>query len=123
VPGGLSDVACYNSCMARKSKTEAANELIQWHFDVEPELSEIYLVECDDASEQPIRLLEVNAATVATGSIEAFAFAPTTDIPYATVVAEVTPEELKHFLAHPDLLPAGWDLAKAKRYSRRQKAA
>jgi hypothetical protein len=56
------------------AKDAAALRLIQWHFRVEPELREVYRIVLDDeeSQEEPLRLLEVNAATVPTGSIEPF---------------------------------------------------
>jgi hypothetical protein len=58
------------------AKDAAALRLIQWHFRVEPELREVYRIVLDDeeSQEEPLRLLEVNAATVPTGSIEPFTF-------------------------------------------------
>ena len=61
---------------ALRSKDAAARLLIDWHFSVEPELREVYRIVMDDegSQEEPIRLLEVNAATVPTGSVEPFGF-------------------------------------------------
>ena len=65
------------------TKDAAARRLIQWHFRVEPELREVYRILLDDeeSQEEPIRLLEVNAATVPTGSVEPFTSSPTKEIP------------------------------------------
>jgi hypothetical protein len=102
------------------AKDAAARRLIDWHFTVEPELREVYRIVVDDegSQEEPIRLLEVNAATVATGSIEPFAFSPTREIPFKTVIAEVTPEELEWLRSNPGALPKGWDLSRAERFVR-----
>ena len=107
-----------------KTKDDAAKTLIDWHFEIEPGLEEVFLVLSDDESapDEPIKLLEVNAATVPTGSIEPFAFAPAGDIPYRVVVAEITPAELKRVLASPGRLPRGWDLSRAKRFTRPEAA-
>ena len=84
-----------------RTKDAAASRLIQWHVSVEPELREVYRIVLDDEGSQegPIRLLEVNAATVPTGSIEPFGFSPTEEIPFRTVIAEITPEERQGFRA------------------------
>ncbi len=73
------------------TKAAAARRLIQWHFGVEPELCEVYRIVMDDEESQEgsIRLLEVNAATVPTGSVEPFTFSPTKEIPFRTVIAEI----------------------------------
>lgn len=106
------------------AKDAAARRLIQWHFSVEPELREVYRIVMDDegSQEEPIRLLEINAATVATGSVEPFAFSPTEEIPFRTVIAEITPEELESVRSNPDVLPKGWSLSRAERFVRPKSA-
>ena len=106
------------------AKDVAARRLIQWHFTVEPELREVYRIVVDDegSQEEPIRLLEVNSATVPTGSVEPFAFSPTEEIPFRTVIAEITPEELESVRSNPKALPEGWSLARAERFVRPKSA-
>ena len=106
------------------AKDAAARRLIQWHFAVEPELREVYRIVLDDegSQEEPIRLLEVNAATVPTGSVEPFTFSPTKEIPFRTVIAEITPEELASFRSNPKALPKGWSLSRAERFVRPESA-
>jgi hypothetical protein len=105
---------------AMHAKDAAARRLIEWHFTVEPELCEVYriLMENEGSREEPIRLLEVNAATVPTGSVEPFAFSPTQEIPFRTVIAEITPEELDSLRLHPETLPEGWSFSRAERFVR-----
>lgn len=100
----------------KPSKKEAAEKLIAWHFDVEPELLEVYRFVSDneEAPEEPIKLLEINAATPPSGSVEVFSFAPSADTPYRTVVAEITPDEFERLKRNEMKLPAGWSLAKAE---------
>jgi hypothetical protein len=106
--------------MSTLEKDDAAHRLIAWHFEVEPELREVYriLSEDEDAQGEPIKLLEVNEATVATGGFEAFGFRPTKDIPYLTLIAEITPAELEVLRGKPDALPKGWSLSRAQRFER-----
>lgn len=106
------------------TKDEAVQELVTWHFDVEPELGEIFriVVDNEDAPEEPIKLLEVNAATVQTGSVEPYAFAASASVPFPTVIAEVTPEEYQLIIDDKIKLPKGWSLATAKRFLRPQAA-
>jgi hypothetical protein len=105
---------------AMHAKDAAARRLIEWHFTVEPELREVYriVVDNEESLEEPIRLLEINAATVATGNIEPFTFSPTREIPFRTVIAEITPEELESLQSHPETLPDGWNLSRAQRFVR-----
>ena len=105
-----------------KTKEDAAKTLIDWHFEIEPGQEEAFHVLSDDenAPDEPIKLLEVNVATIPTHSVEAYAFAPAGDIPFRVVVAEVTPAALQRVLASPDRLPRGWDLSRAKRFTRQE---
>jgi hypothetical protein len=105
---------------ALHAKDAAARRLIQWHFKVEPELREVYRIVMDNegSRDEPIRLLEVNAATVSTGSVEPFAFSPTEEVPFRTVIAEITPEELQTLRSNPEALPKGWSLSSAERFVR-----
>ncbi len=105
-------------------KDDAAEELVRHHFDLEPELQVVYriLTDGDAAPEAPIRLLEVNAATPSTGSVEVFVFGPSRSVPFTVEIAEITPEELEEFEQNPDALPRGWDLSKATVFNRPQAA-
>ena len=100
-------------------KDAHAAELINCHFLVEPGLTIVYRIisENEADADEPIKLLEVNTATVATGNLDAFGFAPTKDFPYPTLIAEVTPQELVA-LRNAGKIPAGWDIARAKQYTR-----
>ena len=101
------------------NKNQVAEELIRWHFEVEPGLVRVYriMAEDEDAPDEPIKLLEVNAHTVSTGELSAFGFAATDDVPYRTVIAEVTPDELEQ-LQRRSAVPTGWDLRRARTYER-----
>jgi hypothetical protein len=101
-------------------KDEVARELIDAHFRVEPALSRIYRIRAEREEDpgEPIKLLEVNANTVATGSVELFAFAATKDTPSPTVIAEITPEELKQIEDGQIALPRGWSLVGADTFER-----
>lgn len=106
------------------TKDEAARELAHWHFGVEPDLRQVIRLVTDNEEDpgEPIKLLEVNAATVTTGSVEPFAFAPSESVPFPTVIAEVTPEDFDKIERGELELPRGWSLAKALRFKRPQAA-
>jgi hypothetical protein len=103
-----------------RTKDEAARELATWHFGVEPDLEQVIRIlgDREDEPGEPIKLLEVNAATVATGSVEPFAFAPSASVPFPTVLAEVTPEEFERIQRNEIELPRGWSLARIERFER-----
>ena len=105
-------------------KDEVAARLIGWHFRMEPELRAVYrIISADeDAAGEPIKLLEVNAASVETGRVVPFAFGAAGDITYPSVVAEVTPAEMDALRQHKIALPAGWSLNTAREFLRPQDA-
>lgn len=106
--------------LSMSHKNEVAKRLIDWHFEIEPEMLKIYriLSPNEDAAGEPIKLLEVNAATVETGRVQAFAFGPADDITYPSVVAEVTPAEMEKIHQGEIPLPAGWSLETATAFLR-----
>lgn len=98
------------------TKDKAAETLIQWHFYLDDELTEIYrfLAPDEDAANEPIKLLEVNSMTREMGFVGPFTFGGAGDIPYPSSIAVVTPEEMAQIKAGQISLPAGWDLNTAK---------
>jgi hypothetical protein len=101
-------------------KDEVTAGLIAWHFQIEPELRAIYRIMSakEDAAGEPIKLLEVNGATVETGRVVPFAFGPAGDITYPSVVAEVTPAEMDAIRQRRIALPVGWSLENAREFLR-----
>ncbi|MFH0924615.1 MAG: hypothetical protein V1872_03125 [bacterium] len=83
----------------RRSKLETAKSLAKGHFNVEPNLRHIFLLEPineQDANE-PIKLLEIVEGTIERG-IEPIAFTadPAHDIDYPSIIVEVSPTEFQH---------------------------
>ncbi len=96
-------------------KDSVARELARRHYDVEPGISQIFTIIDVSADEQasnvPIKLLEVNDATVPAGFMPLqFAPAPASGIPFPSVIVEVTPEEFQLILSKELPLPVGWKL-------------
>lgn len=94
-------------------KQEAARELARRHFAVEPGISRIFTILDGTVDEElpdvPIKLLEVNEATVPAGVMPLyFAQAPATGIPFPSVIVEVTPEEYERIESNALSLPPGW---------------
>jgi hypothetical protein len=100
--------------MTKSDKDRAARELVEWHYQIEPGLELVYRVLSDDEDnpKEPIKLVEINSTAVGTGSFEAFAFAPSADVPYTTVIAELTREQLQ-MLRSSGAIPPGWNLDNA----------
>ena len=106
--------------MSERSKDEVAEELIAYHFRIEPGMIEIYRLDDPEDAEAPNRLLEVNQETIGThAQIISFCFSPSERVPSGTVVAEITPNELDQPRATG--FPKGWDLS-AARVTRRSSA-
>lgn len=101
-------------------KTTVAQELIEWHFKVEQGLIEVFWIQSENESsnDEPIKLLEVNENTPETGTVMPFGFAKTSDLPYRSVIAEITPSELDRIRNKQIQLPSGWDLNSARKFSR-----
>ena len=106
------------------TRDEAARSLVLHHFEVEPELKAVYVLANDQETgpDEPIRLLEVNDGTLATGTVEVFSFGPSRKFPYAVQIAEVTVEEFERLAQDPSQLPEGWALERATRIDRERAA-
>ncbi len=83
----------------RRSKWETAESLAKGHFDVEPNLKRIFLLEpvSEQDTNEPIKLLEVVEGTIERG-IEPIAFVadPAHGIDYPSMIIEVSPNEFQH---------------------------
>lgn len=100
----------------RKARESVTSALVKAHFEVEQDLQVVYVMRPNnpDDAQEPIALLEVNAATFPSGSITPFAFAPNGDVSLPVLVAEVTPAELEAAKAGRLPLPNGWSIESAK---------
>ena len=101
-------------------KDKIAQELIDWHFSVDPSIVVVYRIfsPTEDADDEPIKLLEVSEDTLETGRVDAFAFGPTEDIGCSTVTACVSGKEIPRIENGEIALPEGWDLSKSKIFVR-----
>ena len=100
------------------TKDEITQNLIDWHFEVEPEITEVYrfLAQHEDSPREPIKLLEVSEATLAAGRVVTFGFGPTEEVPYPCIIANVTPEEMTQILEGAIRLPEGWEMSRSQHY-------
>ncbi len=99
----------------------AAEDLIQEHFELEPSLEKVIWINSDKTAE--IRLLEITPETFPAGEVLSYYFPPDDELPYATILAQITPEEWQKVLRKEISLPEGWTLENHKVYSRNLVAA
>ncbi len=95
------------------TKAEIAQRLADVHFAIEEDLIRIFRIGRQSGAEEqpsePIKLLEINAATVPSGILPLhFGPLPDRGIPFASVIIEVTPEEFSRIEAHELSLPQDW---------------
>src|SRR5436309_3313913 len=96
------------------SKDEVARKLAEIHFNVEEGMKQIFRYTADPKVEclktEPIKLLEVNENTFASGTVMPIPFGPIKEkgIPYSSVIIEVTPEEFQRIQTQELKLPEGW---------------
>jgi hypothetical protein len=99
----------------------AAESLIQEHFELDPSLENVIWFNSDKTAE--IRLLEITSETFPAGAVLSYYFPPDDEFPYATIMAQITPEEWQKVLRNEIPLPEGWTLENYKTYSRETVAA
>ena len=94
---------------------DAARHLARTLFDIEPGMTHIIrLTSSPDVEEnesEPIKILEVNEATVAAGIMPLhFGPSPQSGVPYPTVIIAVTPAEFVKIQSQELKLPKDWTL-------------
>ncbi len=98
-----------------RSKEAVALRLAEAHYAVEPGIELIIQLlaspEREADPKEPIKLLEVNPDTTASG-IHPLFFGPhaASGIFHPSVIVEITPDEYEQIQRDPSLLPNGWRL-------------
>lgn len=100
--------------MSKSELEKNVNELVDSHFEVQPEMQAIYWF--PDEKNKEIRLIEVNPNAIESEKVRVFALRPAGTIKFPVMIADVSPDEWKAINARKLGLPAGWDLEKAKCY-------
>jgi hypothetical protein len=95
-----------------QSKNEMAKKLAEVHRNIEPSISRIiHLVADRDSSDaEPVKLLEVNPDTFESGIWPIHFGADPPQIPFSSVVIEVTEKEFEEIRSGSLHLPYGWKL-------------
>ena len=98
-----------------RSKDAVMKRLINAHFDIEPDIDLIVeLVGADEnGRDESIKLLEVNRSTTTDG-IRPIHFGADAahDIPFPSIIVEVTPAEFARVKSEELALPEGWRLGR-----------
>jgi hypothetical protein len=94
-------------------KASAALTLASKHYDIEAGLTQIFRIvgagEAEADPNEPIKLLEVNEATVSAGVLPLhFGALPERGIPFPSIIIEVTPAEFARIKRQQLKLPQGW---------------
>ena len=97
-------------------KAEAAKQLAKRHYDVEAGLTKIFRLtgtaDVEVSPLEPIKLLEVNTTTASSGIMPLhFGAAPSSGIPFPSIIVEVTPDEFEKIQTQELKLPEGWRIA------------
>ncbi len=85
-----------------------AISLAKSHVDIEPDIERVLWF--PSKSEDEIRLIEVSGNAIKSGAVHPVPFASTKNIPYRTLVADVTPEEWGKICGGEIKLPQEWSL-------------
>ncbi len=96
-------------------KAQVVRELAKKHYQAETGLQRVFRLtgsaEVEVRPIEPIKLLEVNTNTVASGVLPVqFGPAPASGIPYPSIIVEVSPEEFERIKTHELKLPKGWQV-------------
>ncbi len=96
-------------------KARVARELAKKHYEAETGLQRVFRLtgsaEVELRPIEPIKLLEVNTNTVASGVLPVqFGPAPANGVPYPSIIVEVSPEEFEKIKTQELRLPKGWQV-------------
>ena len=93
------------------TREQAAQDLAEAHYSMDRSVRQIYRLVGDheDAPQEPLKLLEVNADTLPAGIVPvALGAIPSQGIAFPVVVVEITPTEFEQLERGELPLPHGW---------------
>jgi gamma-glutamyl phosphate reductase len=94
-------------------KDDVAQRLADAHYALEAGISDIYRVTApigEELPNEPIKLLEVNRQTVPMGVVPVY-FGPGENVPYPSVIIDITPQEFAALNRRELSLPNGWRIS------------
>ena len=94
-------------------KDAEATSLAQKHYQIETGMTGIFRLsgsaEAEAKPNEPIKLLEVNQKTIASGIMPIqFGPSPASGIHFSSVILEITPDEYQQLERNELVLPNGW---------------
>ncbi len=89
-----------------KSLDDAARELVAFHLEADPEVTEVFLAPDPEGAE--IRLVEVTESMNTAGEILPLGHAPDEETPFRVVLVLLSPEDWQGCLDGRIELPEGW---------------
>jgi hypothetical protein len=95
---------------------EFVKNLAQLHFEADDGIEQIIWMK--GGEKKQIRLIEVNRTALPTESVEIFRFAPSEDVPFPILIADVRPTEWERIQNGDIPLPDGWALEEAQVFRR-----
>lgn len=99
-----------------RSKDEIAREIAEDHYAIDSAVTKVYRLvgtqEAESRADEPIKILEVNEATVPAGILPlGFGAVPERGWDFPLIVVDVTPEEFEGIRDGRLPLPNGWQIA------------
>lgn len=92
----------------------AAQELFEAWKRQDPEIERVYAFHLNTLdARQPAEFLIVTGSCGPSSHVYPFGFAPSKEVPFATRIAEVNPDDLAAHRLETGFLPDGWDPSKA----------
>jgi len=90
-------------------KLSCAQQLAALHASHDADIVRVFRINSsrEEATDEPVKLLEVNQDTAALGIMPVM-LGPTDDVPYPVVIVQVTPTEYALILENKLSLPKNW---------------
>jgi len=95
----------------KKPKETVARELAERHTELEDSVRKVVRLvsQKEDSPDEPIKLLEVNLESISVG-VMPISFGPSNDVPYPSVVVELSGAEYDALQQNKLQLPKDWQL-------------
>jgi CheY-like chemotaxis protein len=90
--------------------------LAQLHFEADEGVEQIAWFRTDEGKE--IHLIEINRTALPSDSIQVFRFAPSEEVPFPMLIADVRPSEWERVQSGEIPLPEGWEMEEIEMFQR-----
>lgn len=111
IEGSIKGKGVINADIIIEKKQKIAIELANSHSLVEPDINEIYYISSSNEADptEPIKLLEISSTTIESG-ISPLYFTPSKDIPFPSVIVEISPNEFNKIKKQKRALLHDWQI-------------